>query len=142
MTTIAWDGVSLAADRQVSCGSGVWRNMCKIRQVKGGHIACAGTHSQGSQLVQWIEDGMPKDAPSLDDCEAIMVNGSEITWFDGTAQTVIEPGEKLAIGSGWQYAIAAMDHGKNAHDAVAYAATRDNGTGGGVDNVTPRRKRR
>lgn len=37
-----------------------------------------------------------------------------------------------AIGSGDHYALAAMDHGANAVEAVKYAMTRDSGTGGEV----------
>jgi ATP-dependent protease HslVU (ClpYQ) peptidase subunit len=37
-----------------------------------------------------------------------------------------------AIGSGHQFAMAAIDFGKSAHDAVKYAATRDIYTGGKI----------
>lgn len=37
-----------------------------------------------------------------------------------------------AIGSGWQYALSAMDFGKCAKGAVEYAATRDVYTGGKI----------
>jgi len=37
-----------------------------------------------------------------------------------------------AMGSGEEFALAALDHGKTAEDAVAYAATRDSGTGGKI----------
>ena len=37
-----------------------------------------------------------------------------------------------AIGSGGLFALSALDHGKSALDAVAYAATRDTGTGGKI----------
>ncbi|WP_210772140.1 hypothetical protein [Rhodanobacter lindaniclasticus] len=47
----------------------------------------------------------------------------------------MSPAQPLAIGSGWQFAIAAMDFGKTAKQAIEYAMTRDNGTGGGVDFV-------
>lgn len=38
-----------------------------------------------------------------------------------------------AMGSGWQWAIAAMDMGRSAQDAVEYAKTRDSCTGGRVN---------
>jgi len=37
-----------------------------------------------------------------------------------------------AMGSGWQWAISAMDFGKSAGDAVEYAKTRDSMSGGEV----------
>jgi len=38
-----------------------------------------------------------------------------------------------AMGSGWQWAIAAMDLGKTASEAVEYSKTRDSCTGGKVN---------
>ncbi len=40
-----------------------------------------------------------------------------------------------AIGSGWEFALAAMDFGKCAKSAVEYAATRDSSTGGNITVV-------
>lgn len=37
-----------------------------------------------------------------------------------------------AIGSGWQFALSAMDFGRGAKEAVEYAATRDSCTGGKI----------
>jgi hypothetical protein len=44
----------------------------------------------------------------------------------------------IAYGTGWKWALAAIDHGKDAVAAVEYAATRDHDTGGEVQAVTPR----
>lgn len=60
--------------------------------------------------------------------------------YYGDTSPVEMPRDKpLAIGSGWQFALAAMDFGKTAKQAIEYAATRDNGTGGGVDYVRIRK---
>lgn len=40
-----------------------------------------------------------------------------------------------AIGSGWQFALSAMDFGKSAKEAIKYAATRDVGTGGKISVI-------
>lgn len=40
-----------------------------------------------------------------------------------------------AIGSGWQFALSAMDFGRNAKEAVEYAATRDSCTGGKITSM-------
>jgi len=37
-----------------------------------------------------------------------------------------------AIGSGWEFALSAMDFGKSSHEAVEYAMTRDSCSGGKV----------
>lgn len=38
----------------------------------------------------------------------------------------------IALGSGRDFALAAMDHGKSAKEAIKYAMTRDNCTGGRI----------
>lgn len=38
----------------------------------------------------------------------------------------------IALGSGYRFALAAMDMGKTAHEAIEYAKTRDLYTGGNV----------
>lgn len=40
-----------------------------------------------------------------------------------------------AIGSGWQFALSAMDFGRSAKEAVEYAATRDCCTGGTITSL-------
>lgn len=60
-------------------------------------------------------------------------------YFGGPEPVEMFHDQPLAIGSGWQFAAAAMDFGKTAKQAIEYAATRDNGTGGGVDYVRIRK---
>lgn len=45
---------------------------------------------------------------------------------------VMKMNESGAVGSGLDYATAAMDLGKSCEDAIRYAMTRDNATGGKV----------
>lgn len=42
MTTIAWDGKTLAADRQTSCAGSVWANVTKVAKVGKLHVAATG----------------------------------------------------------------------------------------------------
>lgn len=140
MTTIAYDGRCLAADRNTTCSGSVFRSGPKIEKVKGGYVACCGNVAQIRHFLRWYRDGMKGKVPNLDDCEAIMVvNGEVSVWLGGEQQPCAND-EKLANGSGWKWALAAMDHGKNALEAVEYAATRDNATGGGYDCVQIKRK--
>jgi hypothetical protein len=43
MTTIAFDGHTLAADSKTSQGNAAWRFGSKIRELNDGYIACAGS---------------------------------------------------------------------------------------------------
>ncbi len=64
-----------------------------------------------------------------------MIDGGRVLFYGDSSPVEMNPTQPLAIGSGWQFAIAAMDFGKSAKQAIEYAMTRDNGTGGGVDCV-------
>lgn len=137
MTTIAWDGKTLAADRQTSEAGAVYRIASKIEPIPGGHMACCGTTTQIFKFKQWARKGMRGKPPTADDMGAIVAKRGRVYWVEDDAVIEIPPGERIATGSGWKWAAAAMDFGMDAVAAVAYASTRDNCTGGGVDSVTP-----
>ncbi|MBE0368929.1 proteasome subunit alpha [Pseudoalteromonas aurantia] len=66
-------------------------------------------------------------------CEFLMVDQENKVFFGEVRRgfKYLEPLEQSwAIGSGAKWAIAAMDFGKNAIDALSYACTRDKSTGG------------
>jgi ATP-dependent protease HslVU (ClpYQ) peptidase subunit len=137
VTTVAWDGKTLAADRQVSSGSAVYRATGKLHAIPGGVIGCCGSVPQIQRALNWIRAGMKGDAPELDEFGAISVIDGEVAIWDDETPIPIGAGERIAIGSGGSWAMAAMDFGKSAIEAVEYAATRDHDTGCGVDSVQP-----
>lgn len=143
MTTIAFDGKTLAADRQMSSDGALYCHVQKIHAVPGGFIAGCGHFAQVHKFIKWHLSGYKGDAPALDNFSGIVIVNGKVALWEGDAEVPYEPSQVHAIGSGATWALAALDFGKTAEEAVAYAATRDNGTGGGVDAVTitqPRRK--
>ena len=69
------------------------------------------------------------------DCNALVIDKGLVykigqTEDDGLWSNILT--DSFSLGSGSEWAIAAMDHGKNAREAVKYAMTRDTGTGGRV----------
>lgn len=141
MTTIAWDGQTLAADRRVCADGALYRTALKIHTVPGGYIACCGDVGQIHKFLSWYRGRCKDEAPELDNFGALALVHGKLSLWDGDAEMPCEWGEKLAIGSGTTWAQAAMDFGKTAIEAVEYAATRDNGTGCGVDSVQPPRRK-
>jgi hypothetical protein len=135
MTTIAWDGKTLAADKQTTCAGSKFRVTQKIEAVTGGYVACAGNVAQINHFLRWYRGGRRGKAPNLEDFNAIMVVRGRVSLWEGDSEISCDANEKLAEGSGWKWALAAMDFGKTAVEAVKYASTRDNGTGCGVDFV-------
>lgn len=140
MTTVAYDGRSLAADRQISCDGTVYRSAKKIHEIDGSLIACCGSVGQINHFLKWFKAGRKKKAPDLDEFGAIEITkGRAYTW-EGDSRIELGADDKVAIGSGWCWAASAMDFGKTAAEAVQYASTRDNGTGYGVDFVEIRKR--
>lgn len=141
MTTVAWDGKTLAADRKISSQGAVWRAAPKLREIPGGYIACAGNIEQIARFLKWVHGGKKGKVPDLDDFGAIAVVHGHVTVWENGSEIPCVASERIAIGSGWAWATAAMDHGKTAVEAIEYAATRDNSTGCGVDSVRPTQRK-
>ena len=82
---------------------------------------------------------MKSEPPVLDCFAAISLVKGKVSEWEGSDE-IPSDNQKLAIGSGMVWAMAAMDFGMSAREAVTYAATRDNQTGGTVDVYLPRRE--
>lgn len=66
-------------------------------------------------------------------CEFLLVDKAGVVFFGEVrgGYKYLEPlTQSWAIGSGAKWAIAAMDFGQNACEALSYACTRDKSTGG------------
>lgn len=144
MTCVAWDGEQLAGDRL-----GIWSGMrTRCRKVfrviaPNGRIALvgySGTMAFVRAHLHWLAGG---ERPTftgpefrwsvmmIDDRRNVWLRGDNADYWD----KMMGPGERLAIGSGADFALASMLLGKSAPDAVRIASRLDHGTGGGVDVV-------
>lgn len=143
MTTICWDGTTLAADRRLS-GAFISTSAAKIVRTPDRRlIGCAGGATQCRAMVEWLLkpkrtlDTMPDFQLEEDTCVdaiEVMTDGT-IRVYEQGGWFVIED-SRYAIGSGSKFAMAAMYCGKSADDAVRVAAQFDPITGGGVDCLT------
>lgn len=144
MTTVAWDGKSLAADRRVTAAGTVVTEWTKVhKRSDGALIGVAGEMCTGSEFVRWFftndsEAPMPelKAKVSPDECAAIIIvdPDGEVRAYDRDGWHVVES-KRYAIGSGANLAQMAMRCGKSAARAVELAAEFDIYTGGEVDVV-------
>lgn len=141
MTTIAWDGRTLAADKAGDVGSlhitvtKIWRH---------GPMLMAGSGSAGccNQMREWVKSGMnPNDFPASmkdKDCNCVffIVFPDKKVWRFESSHVPIElEDEQFAAGSGRDFALAAMHMGRDAVFAVELAAHFDPGTGRGIDTL-------
>lgn len=141
MTIVAWDGKSLAADRLADAG-GMKRTTTKIFRFDGGLFGGCGSTSKCLEMFEWIKLGEnPRTCPEYqrtDDYQGIIVvrnDKSVWLWGQGPHPYRLED-PFTAIGSGRDFAIAAMHLGKNAYGAVEVACHYDTGCGVGIDVLT------
>lgn len=136
MTTIAWDGTSIAADRL--CGGRY--TVAKLwRLPDGSVIGGAGLYDDIVEVVHWLasgarEDEKPRLAPREESSDLLLIDPEGrphwLTWPHLRRVPIVEPYE--AIGSGSEYALGAMAMGASAKRAVQIASRFDPSTGRGV----------
>lgn len=140
MTTIAWDGRSLAADRKISWGGGAMGETRKVhrRDSDGALIGVCGGTGVAQALADWFltgEVGVKPDLSPTDDDAAsgLIIRPDGALWHIYKHGLVPVSAPFLAFGSGADYALGAMAQGATAREAVAVAIRFDNGSGGEID---------
>ena len=135
MTTIAWDGATLAADRRISSGTVVYSST-KIRRTADGRlIGATGDTGVCMAMLDWLEQG--GERPVCQDSErwasAIEILPDGHCWMLNRDSRWRVEDAFAAIGSGRDYAMAVMALGHGAERAIDIAARFDPGTGNGSD---------
>ena len=142
MTTIAWDGKTLAVDSMVTSGSTVTSTTEKKLFLDIGRfkaIAVTGTIVQLLPLIEWIKNGENGDCPKMDDTDSVMgvtEDGNILTFWHGYSKTGQQSDGCVSGGNGWEIAMGAMDAGADAVRAVEIACERNVYTGGKVRSYT------
>jgi len=135
MTTIAWDGRFMAADRRISMGTTTYSST-KIRRTADGRlIGATGDWPVASLVLDWLEHGGARpDCQSSDRwCTALEVTPDGRCWLHQRDGKWPVEDAFTAIGSGREYALAVMAVGLGAEKGVEVAARFDPGTGNGID---------
>ena len=143
MTTIAWDGKTLAADTLATDPWGLKDYGTKIIYGNGWIGGCAG---QRHEIAKWkkvalslsfeevLELGVP-DWHKDDNDPAILITNGKGSYRATGGVFMKNQREFWAIGSGRDFALAALYCGKTAREAVEVAMAFDNGTGGEVEHL-------
>lgn len=137
MTTIAYDGRYIAVDGRESMGSTIFNDATDKFFVRGKNVfALCGKSTHALDFANQFSHGCRPSDPE-NEAGGILFDG-ELAYLciveNDTklfAKIIISPGF-WADGSGRDWAIAALDHGKTAVEAVKYAMTRDACTGGTI----------
>jgi hypothetical protein len=141
MSVIAWDGQRLAADKRLSC-NGAILTTTKIFKVRDCLVGYVGNADAGEELLAWFCEGAdPSTFPEAqrgDECAAellVIRPDHTITTYERTPHPITYEDAQFAIGSGRDYALAAMHLGKTARQAVEVACLFCSECGNGVDEV-------
>lgn len=138
MTTIAWDGETLAADRQTTAG-GTPYPTTKVFEALAPDgerwiYGCAGISGQCQEFTRRVNAGQA--LPTFTDIAVLAINSRGEVWFATEAMMwERKQVERWAVGSGSDYALGAMAAGATAEHAVRIASSLDVNTGLGVDVI-------
>lgn len=142
MTTIAFDGVTLAADKQATIGN-MKRTCTKVHEINGLQVAVSGQLTTGLALIEWVRNGRdPADFPEdVEDEEngvsayLIVIENKQVIVYEASPIPIFFEDTYFASGSGKDFALAAMESGKTAEEAILIASKYDIFTGMGVDVI-------
>lgn len=159
MTTIAFDGRTLAADSRATEGDEsaksrcvkMWRLRSRVAPVQGDVLlAMSGDEFAALLFKDWLEEGgepklVARGVRDDEDFDVLVVHKSGLYNANHLCRLERSAEEQWAHGTGRQAALAAMRCGKSAVDAVRIASGIDPYTGGRVVSMSldePRPKRR
>lgn len=140
MTVIAWDGRTLAADKRACHAGSMIRTVTKIWRVDDVLMGGAGDFDFILQMIEWVRGGrdvaaFPAQQRDKEDWQTVLVIERDGTpsIYQRTPYPVRYEDGATAIGSGRDFAMAAMHLGKSAKEAVQVAIDLDSGCGNGID---------
>jgi hypothetical protein len=142
MTVIAWDGKTLAADKQSTvCGIAV--QTTKVHVVPEGIVAFYGATSGAVAMLEWFNRARdichwPEKIQQNDETNAysVFVDWSGKVWlYENFPYAIPKEGAFFAGGSGRDMALAALDLGFTAVEAVECANRHCITCGMGVDSL-------
>jgi ATP-dependent protease HslVU (ClpYQ) peptidase subunit len=113
------------------------------RTTAGELLAVCGDFDTGQALMAWYKEGaapelFPENRDQNDSCRAqllVVDAGPRVRIFESTAFAMTIEDKHVAMGSGRDYALAAMHLGRNSRKAVEVACALDTGCGNGIDTL-------
>ena len=136
MTTVAWDGKTLATDSQMTSGNLKGKSAKIIRLGNGGLFACAGDFLKARAAAAAIDGaGSPPDSDEV--VYGLYIDCKGRPWScEGKPFGLIPLKAPCGVGSGRDFALGAMASGKSAPEAVKIAARFDCFTSGAVQTAS------
>jgi len=140
MTTIVWDGKTLAADgRMTTFNTIAEENRAKIfidtkSELRGSTVICyalAGSADMTHRVGTWIAEGCPHDIDWKDaHFELIIITAGSAYVYSDESNDILEIFHATTLGSGGDFAKVGLHMGKDARACVKLAGKMDMFTGG------------
>jgi ATP-dependent protease HslVU (ClpYQ) peptidase subunit len=142
MTIIVWDGTEMCSDRRMVINNSITTTR-KIFRIETGIVGFSGSYNNGRMLLDWALDSFvpelyPDNFRSDEPADLLFVDNESKLWLYGsdTHIPVQLTAVKFAIGSGSDFARAALYLGNDARTAVEVTCRLDIYCGNGIDILT------
>lgn len=135
MTTIAYDGKTVAVDSRRTRGSVIITDKAEKFKISGSDVfILAGATDEINFFVRNFQPNKECDMNGCDASGVLISDGHvyAVGVHEGRLFSCVSTGDAFCDGSGGSFAISSIDHGKTAEQAVKYAITRDIYSGGHV----------
>jgi 20S proteasome alpha/beta subunit len=141
MTVIVWDGKTLAADKRAINNGLKSGTVTKIHRFDGGLCGFSGDLDIGMAMVAWLRAGaVAVDYPKQQEKNAcnfmVITNDGRTMRYETVPVPLVFENPHQAMGSGRDFALAALHLGFDARKAVEVACALDSGCGNGIDTLT------
>lgn len=143
MTTIVWDGRTLAVDSLRTAGGIIESYETKKLFLDVGNYVAAtgcGDYQNVLQFIAWLRGDkdvkFPTDKEDNGSGIAINKDGELMRFLFSGAGVPFREGSMFSDGSGWELAIGALEAGADAEKALGIAIKRDAYTGGNIQKYT------
>lgn len=132
MTTVAFDGRTMAGDGRLADDAIASDDFRKIFRIRGQIVGLSGAASACMAMVDWMKGGCEGKRPECSNTSILIVEPDGTAMIQDDGGTPLKVSVPCAIGSGSNYAVAIMDAGGSATKAVRAAMKRDPRTGGKI----------
>jgi ATP-dependent protease HslVU (ClpYQ) peptidase subunit len=142
MTTVVYSNGVMAADRMACEGNNKSGRMTKIFRVNGHLVGFSGAADVSMMLLRWFENGANAEDwpdPHDDGMEASMLvvtPTGQVLQYERFPVPLVMEHKHHGIGSGRDFALAALHLGLDPIKAVELACELDAYSGGGVDSLS------
>lgn len=145
MTTLVFDGKTLASDSQMTAGSTIMSMKAKkVHKLKGNKkyksVAFSGSVMEINTLLKWFKSDMKKDEFPIKNGDNVaygiaITHKNKAHLYYGEYEYVVSDQKFCCMGSGSDFAIASLMSGNDAEESVKIACKLDIYSGGKVQKV-------